>query len=200
MAKNVALIFILATFISCKTELVKWEYISEAGIYEQGNFENNGLILHKTISKQDVASKLKLNGSEELKSVKILTASAEALIDQTTTADSVSYELFCDAIPLVPTHKGVAKIKKGALDFKLPQSVKLLGVNLETAVLLNNALDGVINNKKTVKFSLIARAIPSGTKLIGTANLKINLETKVWKCVEKPEITVFSDENKGPCN
>ena len=99
MAKNVALIFILATFISCKTELVKWEYISEAGIYEQEILKTTDWYYIKQSVKQDVASKLKLNGSEELKSVKILTASAEALIDQTTTADSVSYELFCDAIP-----------------------------------------------------------------------------------------------------
>ena len=49
------------TIMSCKTELVKWEFTKSPTISESGDFTSSGLSIHKTITENDIAAKLDLD-------------------------------------------------------------------------------------------------------------------------------------------
>lgn len=192
---------LLISLISCETELVQWEFVRSPSIDERGDFTSSGLSIHKNISKSDIIDKLDFKFNDgTLKTLKINSANVILNLPNVPQADSIKFELFCDAIPFEPTHIGVVAIKPG-LTVKIlnEEKIKLGPVSFPVISLLNNTLDGVINKGNIIKFNLIARAIPSGALINGSASVLINFDATIWKCIQKPELTIFSDENKGPC-
>ncbi|MCC7025538.1 MAG: hypothetical protein LKG19_01335 [Saprospiraceae bacterium] len=191
---------LLMTIMSCKTELVKWEFTKSPTISESGDFTSSGLSIHKTITENDIAAKLDLD-NVDLKTLKITYADVLLELLNVPQADSVKFELYCDAIPFKPTHTGTVAIKPGiTLKVLNEEKIKLGPVSIGAITFVNNTLDGVINNGNVIKFNLLARTVPPGALITGRANVLINFNATFWKCIEKPEFTVFSDENKGLCN
>ncbi len=203
MKKKLFFLAIFSTFItSCDLELVKWEFTALPSFTERGIFEKTGLLIHKSISINDIIKKLNLKQGAEIKSIKITSASLIITItDSPNLADSIKYRLTCDAIPIQPTHQGVAAIKKGDITGRLEsQTIKLGPVSLNAIDLVNTSLATMLKTGNPLKFSVVANTIPSGSVIPVDVFLAINFYVTYWECVERPEITVFNDRNKGLCN
>lgn len=198
--KRIIYFFILMiTMTSCDKELVKWEFTRKPKIEEVGDFKSGGLSIHKTISKNDIIAKLDLK-DVELKDLKITYADVILNLLDVPQADSVKFELYCDAIPLKPTHTGVVAIKPGTILKVLNhEKIKLGPISLDAISFVNNTLNGVINDGKVIKFNLIARTVPSGALITGNAYVSIYFDAIIWKCIQKPAYALFEND-KGPCN
>ncbi len=198
--KRIIYFFILIiTITSCAKDLVKWEFSRKPIINEAGDFSNSGLIIHKTISKNDIIAKLDLQDAE-LKTLKITYADVILNLLNVPQADSIKFELFCDAIPFKPSHTGVVAIKPGSTTKILnEEKIKLGSVSLQAINLVNTILDNVINNGQVIKFDLVARTVPGGALIEGKAEVSIYFDATIWKCIQKPTYAVF-EKDKGPCN
>ncbi|MBK9962236.1 MAG: hypothetical protein IPP06_13175 [Saprospiraceae bacterium] len=127
--KNLIL-FLTTIFIlsGCEeTKKVKLEFTSNPNINEIGTFTKTGVLVAKSIGKNDIINKLNLDSDVELKKLIITRAYAELRLNEVK-ADSVIFELFCDAIPGFSIYKGSAALKQGSFEFD-PQKkqVKLFG-------------------------------------------------------------------------
>jgi hypothetical protein len=203
MKHSIRFLFLsLLTLSSCNLELVKWEFTALPEFRERGTFEKTGLLIHKSISINDIIAKLNLKQGVEIKSIKITSASLIITItDSPNLADSIKYRVNCDAIPLQPTHEGVAAIKKGDISGQLEfQTIKLGPISLKAIDLVNTSLATMLQTGNPLKFSVTANTLPSGSVIPVDAYLSIDFFVTYWECIEKPELTVFDNRNKGICN
>ena len=191
--------FSFLLFSACDKKKVKMEFTSTPHIIESGDFINSGLNIHKSVSESDIVSKLDLKDAD-LKSLKITDAYVTLELPSTPLADSIIFELYCDAIPLLATRKGAVAIPSRLTVKNLnEQKISLGPISLSVIDLINSALDGVINNGKVIRFNLIGRIKPSGAVIIGRAYILIDFAATYWKCVEVPDFLVDVSDNKGPC-
>ena len=150
--KNIlTLIIRIFLFSGCEeTKKDKLEFTSNPNINELGEFTKTGVLIAKSISKSDIINKLNLDSDVELTKLIITRAFAEVHLNDVK-ADSVLFDLYCDAIPLLSVYKGSVAVKQGFFEFN-PQTkkVNLLGVSLTLTDLLNTQLDQVITNGKII--------------------------------------------------
>ena len=196
------LLFLTTIFIlsGCEeTKKVKLEFTSNPSIIETGAFTKTGVLVAKSIGKNDIINKLNLDSDVELKKLIITRVFTEVHLNDVK-ADSVIFDLYCDAIPGFSIYKGSAAVKQGYFEFD-PQEkqVKLFGVSLTLTDLLNTQLNQVINNGKVIRFRAEGRTFPAGTEVIGTANLQIDFAATYLKCVEWPDILISESETHGTC-
>jgi|JI10StandDraft_1071094.scaffolds.fasta_scaffold14115_4 hypothetical protein len=200
--KNILTFLItIILFSGCEeTKKVKLEFTSNPNINEIGEFTKTGVLVAKSISKADIINKLNLDSDVELTKLIITRALAEVRLNDVK-ADSVLFDLYCDAIPLLSVYQGSVAVKQGFFEFD-PQTkkVKLLGVSLTLTDLLNTQLNEVITNGKIIRFRAVGRTFPAGSEVIGTANLQIEFAATYLKCVEWPDILISESENHGSCN
>jgi hypothetical protein len=159
-------------------------------------------LIAKSISRDDIINKLNLDSDVELK--KLVITSAAAVVDlNNVKADSLLFDLYCDAIPVpaLSIYKGSTAVKGGIFEFD-PQKkeVELFGVSLTLTDLLNTQLNQVITNGKVIRFRAEGRTFPSGTEVSGVASLSIHFAATYLKCVEWPDILISESENHGSCN
>ncbi|MBK7798957.1 MAG: hypothetical protein IPJ53_07585 [Saprospiraceae bacterium] len=197
------LLFLTTIFIlsGCEeTKKVKLEFTSNPSIIETGAFTKTGVLVAKSIGKNDIINKLNLDSDVELKKLIITRVFTEVHLNDVK-ADSVIFDLYCDAIPGFSIYKGSAAVKQGFFEFD-PQKkqVKLFGVSLTLTDLLNTQLNQVITNGKVISFRAVGRTFPAGTEVIGTAYLQIDFAATYLKCVEWPDILISESENHGACN
>jgi hypothetical protein len=198
MVKFVFFFLIVFLFASCQTELVKWEYTSKPTFSSSGSFVSNGLNIRKSITLDEIKKALNLKPSVEIQSVKI-TGSFLALniLDDPNLADSLSYVLTTD---LIPTQQGTEPIKAQVIkENNYNPTIKLPIGSLDVVTIINTALKGLVATGAAVDFHLFALPKPSGKVIPGNVTLKIDFDVVYWECTEKPEITVFSNSNKGLC-
>ncbi|MBK9722755.1 MAG: hypothetical protein IPO78_14250 [Saprospiraceae bacterium] len=196
------LLTLMFVMSSCEKELAKWEFVNNFIINERGEYTSTGINIHKTITKNDIVSKLKLKSSAEIRDIKIKDAIVTIdLLQDFPQADSIKLELYCDAIPLIPTHKKTLAIKKGVTskDFS-KEKIKLGPISLETISFVNQALNNLVLKGGSIKFNLIGRTIPSGAILTGFSTVYVNMDVVYWECISKPEYFIFDVRHKGPCN
>jgi len=201
MKNLLSFLITIILFTGCEeTKKVKLEFTSNPEIYENGGFTKTGILIAKSISKEDIINKLNLDSDVEWKKLVITSALATVSLNSVN-ADSLIFDLYCDAIPGLSIYKGSTAIKKGVFQLD-PQEkkVKLFGVSLTLTDLLNTQLNQVINNGKTIRFRAEGRTFPSGTEVSGDAILSVQFAATYLKCVEWPDILISESENHGSCN
>lgn len=192
----------LALLAGCDEVKVKWELLTSPSIKESGVFDKSAINLSKVITKEDIASKAKLEGNYEISKINLKEVYAYLTIDENTVyPDSVAFEVTCDALPLGPTHKGSFKIKPGTTFKNLSEiKVPLPLVSLTALDILNSALNRVIKNNSTITFSMKATAYPAGVSVKGFAYMHVDMDVNYLKCVDTYEFVGVAVSNKGPCD